>query len=116
MSNEYKYHKYKNKYLLLKKQVGGSGTYTRMIKFYIMAELNNSNLLQRLDERRKVLLQGNLPTHNILHLTLLQFEINLDHPKALFFQKEIDDIANVIKHCYTLSFKNKHAKLKTNFW
>jgi len=67
-------------------QIGGAGSFFKNnTKFFIMANVSNQNILTEIDKRRKLLLLGNSPVHNDVHLTLLQFNINQDHPDAEFF-------------------------------
>jgi len=65
---------------------GGAGSFFKNnTKFFIMANVSNHTILTEIDKRRKLLLLGNSPVHNDVHLTLLQFNINQDHPDSEFF-------------------------------
>lgn len=79
-------------------------------KFYLMANIFDEYILQRLDERRKVLLNGKLPKKNILHITLLQFEINDSNPNSNIFQKK--DFLENIRKFYDETFGTKNVKLE----
>lgn len=73
----------------LKKQEGGTMEggalyFPNTRKYYILAKITDQNILNRLNERRAVLLK-NAPPADDLHVTLLQFEINSQHPNANIF-------------------------------
>jgi len=73
-------------YINYNKQNGGAGLFFKNnTKFFIMANVSNSNIISEIDNRRKLLLLGNKPVHSDVHFTLLQFNINQDHPNAKFF-------------------------------
>ena len=85
--------------------------FSNYTKFYIMANINSTSVTQRLDERKKTLLLGNLPQKNIPHLTLLQLEINRHHNSSKFFENN-SNLTNFIGNAYTESFKKAHVSLK----
>ncbi len=119
-----KYLKYKAKYLSLKKSqssnsssldmIGGDGGYFKenTAKFYIMADIVDKDIIARLDERRKLLLNNKLPTHNMLHLTLLQMDVNKKHKLYTDFEKSLAEITVAVGTIYKDTFKKEQAKLK----
>lgn len=78
-------------------------------KFYILVKLKNNMISNRLDERRRVLLKGNSPSKDMLHITLLEGEINPEHHKSSFFNN-LD--MNIIGKFYSETFKKYQVKLK----
>lgn len=78
---------------------------------YIMADITNKHIIDRLDERRKYLLLGHLPLQDVLHLTLLQLEINQDHPLASYFQDQT--FHKKIAEIYKLTMQKDNVVLQS---
>jgi len=64
---------------------GARGFFKNNTKFFIMANVNNDKILTQIDDMRTTLLLENRPLHSDVHITLLQFNINQNHPNAYFF-------------------------------
>ena len=117
------YYKYKARYLsLLEKnntniindcQDGGGGMFKNTTKFYLMANITDKYIYNRLDERRAILLRGNQPKHPILHITLLQFEINQDHPFSYIFYSR--DFHKNLKKYFDKTMAKKKVTLSSGF-
>lgn len=121
------YNVYKKKYLELKKFVccgyngnnsynlygGYGGFFNNTTKFYFMANVTNKELYNKLDERRSLLLKGGQPNNPIVHLTLLQFEVNQDHPLSYFFYSK--KLQEKLKKFYKNEMINKKVYLTTNY-
>ncbi len=118
-----KYNKYKNKYLELKNSIisedgvleggileggilEGGAFFKNTTKLYLMANITDKSIYDRLDERRALLLRGNQPKQPILHITLLQFEINQDHPYSYIFYSR-DFHSNLKRYFNSTMVKNK---------
>lgn len=100
-----KYLKYKNKYLALKRLINqiGSGYFSTLPQktnhktYYIMADINNPDLIRHFDHRRSGILHGKLasaPMGHTFHLTLLTIEINRDSKLARLFEDLIPQPGN----------------------
>lgn len=90
---------------------GGAGSFFKNnTKFFIMANVNNNNIIDEIDKRRKLLLLGNSPVHNDVHITLLQFNINQDHPDAKIFYDPM--FHRKIWDYYDDSMRKNHLVLK----
>jgi endonuclease/exonuclease/phosphatase (EEP) superfamily protein YafD len=80
--------------------------------FYIIANITKKDIIDRLDERRRKLLLGFIPIdHGVLHITLLQFEINQKNPKANFF-KNNNELRQKITVFYNNTFRKDNVVLK----
>jgi hypothetical protein len=96
---------------------GGAGTFFRNnTKFFIMANVNNAIILEQIDRMRTALLLGNHPVHNDVHITLLQFNINQNHPDSFIFFDP--DFHQHIRTFYdkTISDKNLILNHKPNIF
>lgn len=78
-------------------------------RFYIMANITDKYVCDRIDERRKTLLNGNLPSNNILHITLLEFIINKKNPNSFIFENQ--EFITKIGKFYEETFRNEKVKL-----
>jgi hypothetical protein len=82
-------------------------------KYYIMANITDKYIAARLDERRRVLLKGKLPKSPILHITLLQLQINQSNPHSkIFYDKTF---MKNIKKFYNKTIKKKNMILSSKF-
>lgn len=84
--------------------------FKNVTEFYIMCNISNSNIISHLDERRKLLLHGEMPKNSIMHITLLQFDINQDHYLANKFKNKNFHV-NIAK-IYNDTVKNKKFILR----
>jgi len=116
------YYYYKNKYIAEKNNrrgdntniMSGGGTFFKnTTKFYFMANLTDKQIYDRLDERRAILLRGNQPKNVILHITLLQFEINQDNPDSYIFYTK--DFHRNMKYFFEKTFAKYKVMLNSGF-
>lgn len=86
-----KYKKYKQKYIELKQQIGGSFAFTNGQPFYILYLLDDETTKYAVSERRSILLNNSelIRDHNRdnlkLHFTLFNFQINNNHKNKDIF-------------------------------
>ena len=74
------YYKYKNLYM-----TGGGGLFSNTTKFYLMANITNQYIYDRLNERRNTLLNVHQTANIPLHITILQLDINQNNPNSFIF-------------------------------
>ena len=111
---KYKYLKYKHKYLNIKNvNMKGGFNFINTTKFYILVKITNQYISDRLDERRKILLKGNLPLQTVLHLTLIQMELNQDNPDVKILEEK--SFFDTVKNAYINSLKKNNVILSSQF-
>jgi hypothetical protein len=100
------YYKYRSLYL----NGGGTvGLFNNTTKFYLMANITDKYIYDRLDERRDILLNGHQSTKSMLHVTLLQLDINQGNPNSFIFYNET--FHNALRKFYNSSLVKHKVSL-----
>ena len=57
--------------------------------FYLMANINDKNIFNELNEQRKIILNNNYAPNTKFYITLFQFKINQNNTNSFIFHKAL---------------------------
>lgn len=90
-----------------------NGAFQNTERAYVSVELcDDCNISSCLKARQNAILLNKNPKNCKPHLTLYQFDINLDNPNAFIFRDKMSELAKFAFECYKKTFIRRSVQLK----